>query len=140
MTRQQGWAEATTALRRVTAFSLSLHQPSCISAETWLIRVGNAYEGHGHVEVAPHPNLQLPDHMSHLYILTDAETEAVNGGFFKFVGNNATVTQSNGMIAVPVATGGLAGFGLLGLAGGGIAGILAPQTNYSAITQTATSL
>jgi len=75
--------------------------------------------------------------MSNLYILTDAETEAVNGGWFKFVGNNATVTQSNAMIAVPVATGGLAGFGLLGLAGGGIAGILAPQTNASSVIQTA---
>lgn len=78
--------------------------------------------------------------MSNLYILTDAETEAVNGGWFKFVGNNATVTQTNGMVAVPVATGGLAGLGLFGLAGGGTAGILAPQSNVSFLSQIATSL
>ena len=77
--------------------------------------------------------------MSNLYILTDAETEAVNGGWFTFVGNNATVTQTNGMVAVPVSTGGLAGFGLLGLAGGGIAGVLAPQSNTAVVTQVATA-
>jgi len=75
--------------------------------------------------------------MSNLHILTDAETEAVNGGWFKFVSNNATVTQTNASFAVPVATGGLAGFGLLGLAGGGVAGIFAPQANGSTVIQTA---
>lgn len=49
---RETWTEATTALGGVTAFSLALHQPSCISAEAWLVRGGDAYEGYGHVQVA----------------------------------------------------------------------------------------
>jgi hypothetical protein len=78
--------------------------------------------------------------MSNLYFLTDAETEAVNGGWFKFVGNNASVNQANGLVGVPLAGGGFSGIGLLGLAGGGLAGILAPQSNMSTINQIAASV
>jgi hypothetical protein len=78
--------------------------------------------------------------MSNLYFLTDAETEAVNGGWFKFVGNNASVTQTNGLIGVPLAGGGLAGLDLFSFAGGGLAGILAPQSNMSTINQIAASV
>jgi hypothetical protein len=78
--------------------------------------------------------------MSHLYILSDAETEAVNGGSFKFVINNAKVNQGNGMLAAPAAGGGVSLPPLFGFAGGGLAGVLAPQTNSSFIIQTALAL
>ena len=68
--------------------------------------------------------------MSHLYILTDAETEAVNGGFFNIAGNLAFMPQSNTLFAVPVATGGLFGRG-----SGGEAELKVKQSNDGRIRQ-----
>lgn len=70
--------------------------------------------------------------MSHLYILTDAETEAVNGGFFDLAANLAFMPQSNNLIAVPVATGGFFGRG-----SGGEAKVRVRQSNDGRIRQTA---
>jgi len=75
--------------------------------------------------------------MSNLYILTDAETEAVNGGFFDTATNIAFMPQSNTLLAVPVATGGLVGLGLFGLAGGGDARVNSFQGNIGLIRQRA---
>lgn len=84
----------------------------------------------------PH-NSQLLNLMSHLYILTDAETEAVNGGFFDAATNIAVMPQTNTLLAVPVATGGVAGFGLFGLAGGGDARVNSFQGNIGLVRQRA---
>ena len=67
--------------------------------------------------------------MSHLYILTDIETEAFNGGFF-VAGNLAYMPQANNLIAVPVATGGWYGKG-----SGGEAEVKVKQSNHGRIRQ-----
>ena len=72
--------------------------------------------------------------MSHLHILSEAQTEAINGGFLDTATNLAFMPQSNTLVAVPVATGGV---GLLGLATGGVAGVLSGQRNFGVILQSA---
>jgi len=82
--------------------------------------------------------------MSHLHILTEAQTEAISGGKGYWGGyktpststatNLAYMPQTNSLVAVPVATGGV---GLLGLATGGVAGVLAGQRNFGVILQSA---
>jgi hypothetical protein len=73
--------------------------------------------------------------MSHLHILTEAQTEAINGGFLDTATNLAFMPQTNTLVAVPVATGG--GVGLLGLATGGVAGVFSRQRNAGVILQSA---
>lgn len=70
--------------------------------------------------------------MSHLHILSEAQTEAINGGFLDTATNLAFMPQTNTLVAVPVATGGV---GLLGLATGGVAGVLSSQRNFGVILQ-----
>jgi hypothetical protein len=80
--------------------------------------------------------------MSHLHILSEVQTEAINGGFWSGYKTPSTSTatnlaympQTNSLVAVPVATGGV---GLLGLATGGVAGVLAGQRNFGVILQSA---
>lgn len=72
--------------------------------------------------------------MSHLHILSEAQIEAINGGFLDTATNLAFNPQANTLVAVPVATGGV---GLLGFATGGVAGVLAGQSNFSVIRQRA---
>ena len=83
--------------------------------------------------------------MSHLHILSEAQTEAISGGKGYWGGyktpststaaNLAYMPQTNNLVAVPVATGG--GVGLLGLATGGVAGVLSVQRNFGVILQNA---
>lgn len=47
--------------------------------------------------------------MSHLHIIADAELETINGGWFSFAGNYASLRQTNSALNVPVAVGGSAG-------------------------------